>query len=236
MRNSFSFNNIHLDYAAIFFAYTKPLAVWNYSLVALNGWKWLSCWADWGWQSSLCTSWHSISSQPSLGCLSLGWWTVQGGEGHWGRDAGGWRYLVLWVWQQGGLPGSHGSWLDPDSGGQVHQQGSGCSCDWKAGAGTASCEGTSPALPSSEEGSPPWLRAALGGTKQETQVCQALGVIFFPQDSTKEGNEKRSLLWLRFTLEGCCLPAAPMLQHRKFASANTWCCFKQPDGPNLSLR
>lgn len=94
--------------------------------------------------------------------------------------------------------------------------------------------------PPQRRGPQPWLRTApgvaLGGTEQEAQVCQALGVIFFPPDSTKEGNEKRPLLWLRFTLEGCFLPAAPMLQHRKFASANTWCCFKQPDGPNLSLR
>lgn len=66
--------------------------------------------------------------------------------------------------------------------------------------------------PHPQLGSPP--RAVPGGSEQETQVCQALQVIFFIfplEDSTKKGNEKRPPPWLRFTPEGCFLPAALLL-------------------------
>lgn len=100
----------------------------------------------------------ALHQQPAHPWLPLPWLmeTVQGGEGHRGRDAHGWRCnLVLWVRQQGGPWGDHGpGYTNRDFGAQIHQQGSRCSCDWKPGGGKASCEGTGAAPPSSEERSP----------------------------------------------------------------------------------
>lgn len=130
----------------------------------------------------------ALHQQPAHPWLPLPWLTetVRGGEGNWGRDACGWRYLLLWVWQQGGPQGDHGCW--------VYKPGHFCSGPsarvrmqlWLKGRCWQSllwgCQSCSALL---RGGGPhPWLRAApgaaLGGIEQGTQVCQALGVIFFP--------------------------------------------------------
>ena len=159
-----------------------------------------------------------LHQQPAHLWLPLPWLveTVRGGEGNRGRAVCGWRHLVPWAGQQGEPREDHGCW--------VCEPGRWCSgpsarvrtqlglkakswLSWLRGYKSCSAllagGGPHPRLRTSP-------RAALGGTEQETQVCQALRVIFFPQDSTKKGNEKWPP-WLRFALEGCFLPAALLL-------------------------
>lgn len=135
-----------------------------------------------------------LHQQPAHPRLPLPWLaeTARAGEGNRGRAARGWRHLVPWVGQHGGPREDHGRWL--------HGPGRWCSGPWarvrrqlgltakswlsrrrgyKSCAALLAGGGPHPRLRTSP-------RAAPGGSEQETQVRQALRVIFFPQDSTKK--------------------------------------------------
>lgn len=157
----------------------------------------------------------SASDQPTPGCLSLGCWRQFGvgretkaglhvsGDTLYHGSGGPWKDHGCWVYEPG-------RWCSGPSARVRMQLGPKAKSRLSWLHGYKSCSallaggGPHPRLRSSP-------RTAPGGTKQETQVCQALQVVFFPQDSTKKGNEKRPPSWLRFALEGCFLPAALLL-------------------------
>lgn len=168
------------------------------------------------WVTVICLHLLALHQQPAHPWLPLPWLTetVQGGEGNWGRDAWGWRYLVLWVWQQGGPQGDHGCW--------VYKPGHFCSGPsarvrmqlWLKGRCWQSllwgCQSCSALL---RGGGPhPWLRAApgaaLGGIEQGTQVCQALGVIFFSHKTALKKEMRSGLFcgWDWLWRAASCLP------------------------------
>lgn len=178
----------------------------------------LLCRADCGWRSPLCSSRPSppAASPPSAASPLAG------------GDSSGW----------GGKPRQGGTWLEtPCAVGRAARRASRGpralairpravvlrpTGKGQEAAGTESQELAEPAArvqvlrcPPRRRGSPSpaedFPRAAPGGSEQEAQVCQALRVIFFPQDSTKKGNEKRPASWPRFAPEGCFSPAALLL-------------------------
>lgn len=179
----------------------------------------LLCRADCGWRSSLCSSWPSppAASPPSAASPLAG------------GDSSGW----------GGKPRQGCTWLEtPCTVGRAARRASrgprvlairpralvlGSIGKGQEAAGTESRELAEPAArvqvlhcpprrrgsPSPAEDFPP---SSPGRQRAgDTGVSGSSSDFFFPQDSTKKGNEKRPASWLRFALEGCFSPAALLL-------------------------
>lgn len=209
------------------------------------------CWADCGWWASLCTSWPSLHQQPAHPWLPLPRLveTVQG----WGGKP---RQGCMWLETPCTMSraarrrrASRGPWMlgiwtrtlalalwsiskGQAAGGTETQELAEVVRGYRSCSALLAGGGPHPRLRSPPPSGPGRHRAGDTGVSDS-----ASDFFFFPQDSTKKRKWEAASFMAEIRSGGLFLAcrSPPMLQHRKFASANTWCCFKQPDGPNLSL-